>query len=73
MNTPYINTYTKTVYRIKNVNPDETVGIFEGNASIGLFEFNSIENALKYIEDKKLKNTTIYEVIITTTETTKIV
>lgn len=67
MNTPYISTYTKTVYRIKRRNTDDTVGFYDGNSSIGMFEFLTENNARKYIKEKKL-NATVEKVKITTKE-----
>jgi len=61
------HSYKKIVYRIRH-KERTNFGLYEGNLSIGTFEFLTKENAKRYIKEQKLKDVNIEEVIISTTE-----
>ena len=60
--------YKKLVYRIRHKNPIRDGLIYEENTVIGIFEFQSEENARRYVAEKNLKDVDIDEIIISTTE-----
>lgn len=59
--------FQKTVYRIRHLMPTN-FGWYEGNTSIGTFEFLTEKNARRYIKEQKMKDVVIDKVIISTTE-----